>query len=662
MQIANGNSIHKTYAIESIFQPPSKSISESFKTRKFQRKTWRLCDLSTVISDRFPDIDEAACSFFRISSPSSQILRFTVKDINQIESCSAGGWLLKPNHHTSPIYWLPQAPILRTLDSNGRILSETPIAIVGIRVLSQELIFEIETEKNTVLDLTLWRFISDQSDFESELKDLLVLEKQSIFCWNSQTTYTTPSDLYRYLINGTVYTERFIWPRMWKIGSELDAYTLYVAMNGLELATAKKLYGLFKRQLVFSVIGRQEKDGGWYHGEWTDLMESHYRFHNGALLLLSAALEEEYDQTINDSLRKGAYFISLQVDQTDIGTWFLHDSLEKSPEMMDQLSKQTGSRWIPSRILGKSPTNKLILNTHLDSVVALCRYQEVTGDNQYSQQIASARSATKALLSLRPAEILYRLLYRLIDLTLLPASEAERLPLMFRALKRLTWMYISPNFYRLKRLFPRLVMPSGLIERHLSMPHSDFNYPAVNIMDLTRLQFCHPEEYLTEISNKAVKAIVESSITKYWAESKPGNRQQFALVVWIEALCNLCTLSRDLTYRRYIAEAIICAVDNGLGLPPVTLGGNPEATKVHTQKPCPSPNDHHLRVANLSCEGHLELLVVNSSENNIDLIWQRYENYNLAWKDPNGQLITTANSKISVPPRSWLLGLEVDRK
>ena len=66
-----------------------------------------------------------------------------------------------------------------------------------------------------------------------------------------------------------------------------------VALSGLELATGKLIYTLLKRQLLFSVIARQSEDGGWYHGEWTDLMESHYRFHNGAMLLLEAALKEQ---------------------------------------------------------------------------------------------------------------------------------------------------------------------------------------------------------------------------------------------------------------------------------------------------------------------------------------------------------------------------------
>lgn len=38
-----------------------------------------------------------------------------------------------------------------------------------------------------------------------------------------------------------------------------------------------------------SVMARQAADGGWYQGEWTDLMESHYRSHNSAMLKIGRA-------------------------------------------------------------------------------------------------------------------------------------------------------------------------------------------------------------------------------------------------------------------------------------------------------------------------------------------------------------------------------------
>ena len=652
-------SVHGAYELQQLLEPPADTEPEhAVNSACFERIQWDSFNKATLILDRFPDETGASCCFLRIPPGDEQMIRFIVKGGYQAVACLSGGWLLKPVEATLPSYWIPQAPVLRTFDSSDRILSENSVSLAGFMASSSELTVDIETPGNMHLDITVWRFLPEATYILEALERPLVLETQSIYLWNSQTGYKALADVYLYLVHGHVYTNRFIWPHMWKICSELDAYTLYVTLDGLELATNKKLYSLLKRQLLFSVITRQARDGGWYHGEWTDLMESHYRFHNGALLLLEAGLEEWPEDSIREALENGASFISRQTDNTDYGLWFLHDSLENSAEMMDELSKQTGSRWIPNHIFGKSPTNKLILNTHLDSIVALDRYSKVTGDNQYNEFVASARAATRAVLGLQPAELLYRLVYRAIGLTLLPASEAERLPFLPRAIKRLTWMYITPQLYRLKRIFPRFVMPGGLIERHLSMPHCDFNYPAVNVMDLARYWRCFPEEDLADILNNAIKAVTDTSIMKYWAEVKAGNPQQFAVVVWVEALYNMCNLSREPAYRRYLAEAIMIAEDAGLGLPPSLLGSDHEAVKIKQRLPCPSPTDARLRVANLSCGDNKEFLIVNSADTDLKLAWEENTKYTLSWISPNGQPAAPPgdSSSLSVPSRDWLWG------
>jgi hypothetical protein len=585
---------------------------------------------------------------------------FQLEGEYQAVSCNSGGWLLKSADKNVPSYWIPQAPVSRTLDSNRRIITEKPVAVTGFSVSATELTVKLAVPDRAFVDLALWRFSPGAETTSKELGRLLSLESQPMYLWNSQTSYSVLADIYLYLIHGNIYTNRFIWPRMWKICSELDAYTLYVALDGLQLATGKTIYNLVKRQILFSVVARQSEDGGWYHGEWTDQMESHYRFHNGAMLLLEAGIAEWPEALISESLQRGAQFISRQKDDTKLGVWFLHDSLEDSPELMDELSKQTGSRWIPNRVFDKSPTNKLILNTHLDTIVALLRYCEVTGDKQFDPLVQSARSATTAVLALRPAELLYRIVYRAIGLTLLPESEAQRLPLPLRAIKRLTWMYLTPQLFRIKRLFPRFVMPGGLIERHLSMPHCDFNYPAVNVMDLARYWRCFPDEDLTDILDNAIRAVSDTSIMAYWAEVKAGNRQQFAVVVWVEAMYNMCTLSDKSEYRSFLADAILCAEDAGLGLPPSLLGADCEAVKKSQQRPCPSPQDQRIRIVNLSRNGMMELLVINGTSDDIRLKWDKPPNSSLSWHSAEGHRITKSHedTTIYIPARGWLRGVE----
>ena len=455
MQTHDVATANRTYDLQQMFEPSTSSESRQvLQSDKFSRSHSDLDDLATLLLDRFPDTEGASCCFFRLAECDVLTVCFTVQGEYQLISCPSGGWLIKSTVTELPSYWIPQAPLLRVHDPSGRILSEEPSTLVGLEATSTNLAIEIETSGNMQLDLVLWRFTAGNGGIMTELEQPLVLEKQPIFLWTSQTIYQSPADVYLYLIHGYVYTNRFIWPRKWKICSELDAYGLYVLLKGLELATDKKLYGLLKSQVLLSVITRQSSDGGWYHGEWTDAVESHYRFHNGAIHMLESALEEHPDDTIRTALDRATSFVSNYTDQTSLGLWFLHDSLEGSAEGMDECWEQTGGKWLPSRTLDKSPTNKLILNTHLDTTIALHRYRDVTGDDRYAEHVDSADSAARSSLMLKPAEQLYRLVYRAIGLTLLPESEAMDLPLPVRAIKRLTANYLIPQLHRIKRRYP----------------------------------------------------------------------------------------------------------------------------------------------------------------------------------------------------------------
>lgn len=644
-------SLHNLFAL-----PEDARTQHTLVSSDFKRTHVELSGQATLVLDSFPDAGGASCCFLRIPADLGRCVHLKAPSIKQIDSCPSGGWVLKSADAASPSYWIPQPPRARRLDSQQRILSEKPVSISAFSACCEQVSIKIEIPENTSLDFTIWQFPASVSEVCAELERLLVLETQALTLWNSQTAYRSPADVYRYLVHGSVYVDRFIWPRMWKICSELDAYGLYTIMSGLESATGKVLYKLLKHQLLFSVIARQAQDGGWYHGEWTDLMESHYRFHNGAMLILEAALNDHAEESVSKALERAAYFISLHTDHTDLGVWYLHDSLEEDPEMMRELCRQTGSTWIPARTLGKSPTNKLILNTHLDTIVTLRKYSQVSGDKQYNDQVNSALGAARSLLDLRPAEFLYRIIYRAIRLTLLPTPQAERLPLLLRAIKRLTWKYLTPQLHRLKRVFPRLVMPGGFIERHLSMPHYDINYHPVNVMDLARLWRCFPDEDLDEILSAAVEAVSDSSMLEFWAESKP---RQFSLVVWVEALYHLYTLRQNAVYRKRLAEGIMALIDTKLGLPPSLLGADPEAVNANQRTPCPSPADEYIRVANLSCNGGIEILVVNGTEVDRELTWEGNTKPTLTWLSADGEPLPDGTAPLWVPSRTWLWGRQI---
>lgn len=665
MTTAIGESEATTYYLGEGAKPlDGKTPADVVNSRHFRRKEWDSSGNVSTILDEFVD-DKASprCFFVRFTAGPSRVVRIAVKGTYRIVSCPSGGWLLEPEDVSMSSYWIPRQPMLRTLDPHDRILLEEPASVLQFDVSAQQLAVKFRVPGDANLDLVCWQLPQTMTSLAQELKELCALELHPTFLWSSQTVCTVPSDTYLHLVHGQVYQNARAWPRRWKFCCELDAFELYLRLSGLELATKKRLYNYLRRQILFSVVARQSQDGGWYHGEWTDMKECHYRFHNGALLLIENALDEWPGDVLRESLVKGISFVASFKDQTELGVWFLHDSLEESPEKLDAMFEQTGSlvkgfgAWKPSYFLGKSGTNKMILNTHIDTTIVLRRYEELTTDTAFSDDVESACRALRVLLARRPAELLYRLVNWAIGLTLLPEGEAKRLPLPMRALKRLTWMYITPNFYRLKHRFPRLVMPGGFIDRHLSPPHFDAKYHAVNVLDLVRYWRRFPEERLQNIIDDAVSFVMgkDRAVLRWWAESEP---RKFAVAVFAEALYQLCMLKRDARYREYLARVILCIEDFQLGLPPSLLGGNCEILKPSQQTPCPIPLDSRLRVVNLSGSDQREVLVVNPTDTELELAWQVGATLPQSWKTADTMVTRRSEMPTSLAPRRWVLGAD----
>jgi hypothetical protein len=127
-------------------------------------------------------------------------------------------------------------------------------------------------------------------------------------------------------------------------------------------------------------------------------------------------------------------------------------------------------------------------------------------------------------------------------------------------------------------------------------------------------------------------------------------------VVWVEALYQLCTLKQDASYRQLLAEGVIEIENTGLGLPPSVLGADPEAVKITDRVPCPSASDRFLRPVNLSCNGRIECLVINSTDIDRELTWQSNEPLALSWVNANGQSVPAAGSPISIQSKNWIWG------
>jgi hypothetical protein len=366
---------------------------------------------------------------------------------------------------------------------------------------------------------------------------------------------------------------------------------------------------------------------------------------------LAAYYEEVTDPLVLAALEKAAAFSAERIDRLAIGAWYLHDSLEANMENM----RLYPLRFDSSNALGKSESNLLVLNTHLDTNIAMQRYTEVTKDTRHAFLIDSAKKSTRAILDMRPAEWLYRMLYRAIGLTFLPTIQARELPLHLRALKRIAWKYLVSLMPRIKARYPRLVMPGGFIERGLSQYGLSVRYQPVNLMDLVRTRRLFDEPGMDVLLEESFAFTQHCGIRGRWKELR--GKEDDSLGFWSEALYHLCLAKPDVRYRAWLAEAIMDLEDNGLGLSPSLLGANAEAVAPNEQRPCPSAADAALRLANLTRGENHEWLIVNPTARPIPLFWEIEPGQAVVWHSHNGKIPDVTEHAPIIEPRGWLIGV-----
>jgi hypothetical protein len=146
-----------------------------------------------------------------------------------------------------------------------------------------------------------------------------------------------------------------------------------------------------------------------------------------------------------------------------------------------------------------------------------------------------------------------------------------------------------------------------------------------------------------------------SGLTRRWKEA--CGKEDDSLGFWAEALYHLCLAVPNMEYRAWLAEAMLDLEDNRLGQSPSLLGGNAEAIPVAQQRPCPSPVDARIRLANLSQDHRTELLVVNPSNETLSLEWGIAPAVPLVWQGHDAAMLQNIERPTVIPPRGWLLGV-----
>lgn len=601
-----------------------------------------------IVRDDFAD-EAASALFLRVQrTATAGSVRLRLAGNHLLKRCAIGGWMFEPTTPGEAVFWVPRLPVCRTLDGVGRIRAESPATLANMEIGGGEVAATFELAPDQVLDCVVWRLESEASGTDGsraadELMTASALESQAFFAYASHTATRCAADFYTHIVHGQVYGACWAWPKKLKICDELDALALHMVASALGHSTGKRVYRLLRRQIVLAVLCRQDADGGFRHGEWTDEYESHNRLINGAMQLLATEFAAAPEPALEGALRRIARYLAEQVDHTDAGAWFLHDSLERSEEGM----RHYPLAWERGRWLGKSPTNLLILNTHLDCMLALARERAACGDDTHDGLLRSAEACLRTVMSARPADWLFRPLLAVIALSLLPKAEQEQLPFARRALKRLGWKYLIPRWHLIRRRFPRLLMPAGYIERSLGQADFVHRYHGVHLMDFERLLACgavDPKDpRWTSISDGLVDFGVNSRVTRLWKETAASRD---SLAFWAEGLYRRCLRTRAQRDRELLATAVLDLHDAGLGLPPSLLGANGEIVPAQAAAPTPSAADARLRVINLGARKTPCLLVVNTATTDLPLAFEPP----LAAAHPGWMDATR-----SVPARGWIL-------
>ncbi|MGH9460610.1 MAG: hypothetical protein ACRD1X_05305, partial [Vicinamibacteria bacterium] len=371
--------------------------------------------------------------------------------------------------------WLPGFQEQFRFDSRGRIEVARKSHLSGDWALTHPIQLKVlqdaDPGQTAVVPYTM--FEDPGGIFFQELSSLGELESR-LYRRSNWFSASRPLDLWKYLINGSLYDPR----SSRRIGKRFKcqqcalAWWNYFRFLGNE--TGKRVYGLLQDEVAYTVLLDLSAEGEWGHGFWSDEMETHARFHLDGLRLLISQYEKTKAPVWLEAAERGMRFVFERlVDRFGDGSvWFLHDTLEVNIKHRFR-----------STVFGKNPGNSLCINTHVQALTVLHRLWHLApNDARYEDGFRRGVTALRKVLDYQPGEIVYRTFGRLFRRYYRNAAPTRvRRKRIENSLKR---RGIVMLYGGLKRLFPRLVMPGGFIDRDLSLAVASDHYHNTNLKDL----------------------------------------------------------------------------------------------------------------------------------------------------------------------------------
>jgi len=251
--------------------------------------------------------------------------------------------------------------------------------------------------------------------------------------------------------------------------SEQAALAWFEYLGFLQCDGENAVCALLRHEIADSVADCYLSAGARAHGLWCVPPEVHTRLHlAGVELLLTAHSELGGGHWLHAAAAGLGYclrYLSAPLSGDEI--WFLHDSAEAWSQ----------PHQISSRAFGKGVDVSLTLNTHVQALCVIHDLLQVSEAPELNDVLIGGLGALYRVLTASPAGLLYSALerYYLCSTKLTKGGKAR--PNCF----------VNACYWALQSVAPRICMPSGFIQRDLTLSCYHWKYHIVNLKDLLLL-------------------------------------------------------------------------------------------------------------------------------------------------------------------------------
>jgi len=477
--------------------PPDLQMQEKvlYESKAFVRRLIRLSPRCQIICDALPEEGIEVQSVRWTARTASDPASFTFSgEATGLQSDARMGTILtKGADGTKPALWYPRGFLVSRVDTRGRlsVVDGTNVESWWELGGSPTLHLELPAAADAAVTWSMVVFNDESPTTVSDIIDLTDIESQR-FVKSDWFDTTSAADLWKNLADGAVYDPRDAGQGRFRCQQCAMAWWSY--LMALYLETSKAHYRALARWVAWSVCFDLGDDGAWRHGFWGEEPEIHSRMlWDGVRLLLS-----EYEIAPHADLLAGAekvteFAVENLTEELDGGRlWFLHDSDEGSTPLS-----------VSEPVLGRSESNSLCLNTHVQALCVLARLDRVAeGGGPTREVYLRGLCGLEAVLGLACDSRALSFVDRI-----LPFLLSWKVPHGFgeRVLRFIAYRVLLGGYWWVRKRGPCLVFPSGYIDRDLGRTILADEYHVVNLKDLCELQRLDPQPWLEEAISGAIR-------------------------------------------------------------------------------------------------------------------------------------------------------------